>query len=93
MGRSMVTSAKRRETKAHDTWADLNSRWFFAWRMAAACEDALQEVQLVRARQHPPDRTQALENISRLLQRELRHWVRHGEALDMIVDHLPRSTN
>ncbi len=89
----MVTTATRHETNACDTWADLNSRWFFAWRMAAACEDALQEVQLVRARQYPPDRAQALENISRLLQRELRHWVRRGEALDMIVEHLPRSAN
>jgi hypothetical protein len=89
----MVTTATRHETDARDTWADLNGRWFFAWRMATACEDALQEVRLVMARQHPPDRAQALENISRLLQRELRQWVWRGEALDMIVERLPRPAN
>jgi hypothetical protein len=58
--------------------------------MAAACEDALREVHLAMARQHNPDRVQALEKVSTLLRRELKRWVRRGEALDMIVDHLPK---
>ena len=80
----------RQGTGGHAAWADLSGRWFFAWRMAAACEDALREVHLAMARQHNPDRAQALEKVSRLLRRELQRWVRRGEALDMIVDHLPR---
>jgi hypothetical protein len=32
----------------------------------------------------------ALHKVSALLRRELQRWVRRGEALDMIVDHLPR---
>ncbi|MGH8246483.1 MAG: hypothetical protein ACREUU_08625 [Gammaproteobacteria bacterium] len=72
------------------SWADLSGRWFFAWRMAAACEGALQEVHQAMANQHSPDRAQALEKVSSLLRRELQRWVRRGEALDMIVDHLPR---
>ena len=71
-------------------WSDLSGRWFFAWRMAAACEDALREVHLAMAQQHNPDRVQALEKVSSLLRRELKRWVRRGEALDMIVDHLPK---
>ena len=71
-------------------WSDLSGRWFFAWRMAAACEDALREVHLAMAKQHNPDRVQALEKVSTLLRRELKRWVRRGEALDMIVDHLPK---
>jgi len=77
-------------TRRDDAWADLNGRWFFAWRMAAACEDALREVHLALARQQDPNRSQALEKVSALLRRELLRWVRRGEALDMIVDHLPR---
>jgi hypothetical protein len=42
------------------------------------------------AQQHNPDRVQALEKVSSLLRRELKRWVRRGEALDMIVDHLPK---
>jgi hypothetical protein len=71
-------------------WSDLSGRWFFAWRMAAACEDALREVHLAMARQHDQERAQALEKVSSLLRRELSRWVRRGEALDMIVDHLPK---
>ena len=41
-------------------------------------------------RQHDPNRVQALEKVSSLLRRELQRWVRRGEALDMIVDHLPK---
>ncbi len=74
-------------------WSDLSGRWFFAWRMAAACEDALKEVHLALARQQDPERVQALEKVSFLLRRELRRWVRRGEALDMIVEHLPRSND
>jgi hypothetical protein len=74
----------------NSAWSDLSGRWFFAWRMAAACEDALREIHLAMARQHNPERVQALEKVSSLLRRELKRWVRRGEALDMIVDHLPR---
>ena len=73
-----------------EAWADLSGRWCFAWRMAAACEDALREVHLAMARQQSPSRAQALDKVSLLLRRELLRWVRRGEALDMIVDHLPR---
>ena len=77
----------------NDSWADLSGRWFFAWRMATACESALREIHVAMAKQNDPQRTQALENVSRLLCRELSRWVRRGEALDMIVEHLPRPTN
>lgn len=80
-------------TVTNDGWSDLSGRWFFAWRMAAACEDALKEVHLALARQHDPDRVHALEKVSSLLRRELQRWVRRGEALDMIVDHLPKQSN
>jgi peptidoglycan/xylan/chitin deacetylase (PgdA/CDA1 family) len=73
-----------------DSWADLSGRWFFAWRMAAACEGALKEVHVAITGQHDPSRAQALERVSTLLERELMRWVRRGEALDMIVEHLPR---
>ncbi len=73
-------------------WADLSGRWFFAWRMAAACEGALREVHQALETQEDPDRSEALEKVSNLLRRELQRWVRRGEALDMIVDHLPRKS-
>jgi len=73
-----------------NSWADLSGRWFFAWKMAAACEGALKEVASVKEQQRDPDRAEALETMSGLLQRELQRWVRRGEALDMIVDHLPK---
>ena len=82
--------AMQLETARNDGWADLSGRWFFAWRMAAACEDALREVHLAMARQADADRAQALAKVSSLLRREFTRWVRRGEALDMIVDHLPR---
>jgi len=78
------------QTGIQDGWSDLSGRWFFSWRMAAACEDALKEVHFALARQRDPDRVQALEKVSSLLRRELQRWVRRGEALDMIVDHLPK---
>ncbi len=77
---------------AGDAWADLSGRWFFAWRMAAACEGALREVHQALADQHDPERLHALERVSTLLRRELQRWVRRGEALDIIVDHLPKET-
>lgn len=78
--------------KAHtDAWADLNGRWFFAWRMAAACEEALKEVHTAISRNPSPQRLPALEKASDLLRRELVRWVRRGEALDLIVQRLPSS--
>ena len=74
-----------------ESWAEINGRWFFAWRMATACEDALKEVHSAMARQSDPDRVLALEKVSSLLRTELLDWVRKGEALDMIVDRLPKS--
>lgn len=88
-----MTLARRTQqttTPNGDGWADLSGRWFFAWRMAAACEGALREVTTARASQSDPERATALDHVSTLLQRELMRWVRRGEALDMIVDHLPR---
>ena len=71
-------------------WANASGRSFFAWRMAAACEDALREVQQAMARQRDPERTHALQQAGNLLRRELRRWVRKGEELDDIVSHLPQ---
>jgi hypothetical protein len=78
------------QTGDNHSWADLSGRWFFAWRMAAACEGALNEVSTVRMKQRDPERVEALETVSTLLERELQRWIRRGEALDMIVDHLPK---
>ena len=89
MGLPMAIAA-RQSSATSEAWADLSGRWFFAWRMAAACEGALREVHLAMARQKSPERSQALEKVSLLLRRELLRWVRRGEALDMIVEHLPR---
>ncbi len=85
-----MTTAAHARTDSQDAWADLSGRWFFAWRMAAACEHALREVHLAMGRAHNPSRAQAMEKVSLLLRRELLRWVRRGEALDMIVDRLPR---
>ena len=79
------------ETTDMSTWADLSGRWFFAWRMAAACEGALREVAQARAGQEDPDRQMALDKVSSLLHDEMTHWVRRGEALDMIVERVPRA--
>lgn len=79
------------ETTETSTWADLSGRWFFAWRMAAACEGALREVTQARAGQDDPDRQMALDKVSSLLHDEMTRWVRRGEALDMIVERVPRS--
>ena len=73
------------------TWADLSGRWFFAWRMAAACEGALKVVAEARAGQDDPDRQMALAKVSSLLYEEMTRWVRRGEALDMIVERVPRA--
>jgi hypothetical protein len=57
--------------------------------MAAACEDALREVQQAMARQRDPERAHALQKARMLIRRELRRWVRKGEELDDVVSHLP----
>jgi len=85
-----MTLLRDTQQAPEDSWADLSGRWFFAWRMAAACEDALREVVTARATQEDPLRAEALERVSTLLRKELNRWIRRGEALDMIVDHLPR---
>ncbi|MCH7576529.1 MAG: hypothetical protein IH822_01860 [Chloroflexi bacterium] len=81
---------QRTVPQAEGTWADLNGRWFFAWRMAAACETALREVHFAMDQQRNVERTQALEKASLLLREELVRWLHRGEALDMIVERLPR---
>ena len=86
----MPSTATSPAAISSDTWADLSGRWFFSWRMAAACEGALREVSQAMESQQDRNRAQALERVSSLLQRELMRWVRRGEALDMIVEHLPR---
>jgi hypothetical protein len=60
--------------------------------MASACEVALREVHQALQGQLDPERAQALQKVSSLLNREMRRWVRQGEALDEIVDHLPHQT-
>ncbi|HVP05531.1 MAG TPA: hypothetical protein VMT90_07650 [Dehalococcoidia bacterium] len=85
-----MTLARQADQPSEGSWADLSGRWFFAWRMAAACEDALREVDSARAQQSDPERAEALDRVTLLLREELTRWVRRGEALDMIVDHLPR---
>jgi hypothetical protein len=89
----MMRAAAVHEPSAKDhAWADANGRCFFAWRMASACEDALREVHHALKGQHDPERAQALQKVSSLLNREMRRWVRQGEALDEIVDHLPHQS-
>lgn len=75
---------------SNGSWSDLSGRWFFAWRMAAACESALREVNEARATQSDSHRADALDKVSDLLREEMQRWVRRGEALDMIVDRVPR---
>jgi hypothetical protein len=77
-------------TTTDHAWADASGRSFFAWRMAAACEDALREVDRAISLQADPERTHALKKASTLLKRQLRRWVREGEALDDLVSHLPQ---
>jgi hypothetical protein len=90
MGQPIMTLVLQEDATNRGTWADLSGRWFFAWRMAAACEGALREVHVALTHQEDPSRSLALAKVSSLLQRELLRWVRRGEALDMIVEHLPR---
>ncbi len=85
-----MAMAQQAETNAAEGWADLSGRWFFAWRMAAACETALREVHCAMDEPRSPDRMQALEKASLLLREELVRWLRRGEALDMIVERLPK---
>ncbi len=84
---------QRTVPQAEDTWADLNGRWFFAWRMAAACESALREVHFAMGQQRDSSRMQAMEKASLLLRKELVRWLRRGEALDIIVERLPRRSS
>ncbi len=88
----MLIMAMEQRTLPHaeDAWADLNGRWFFAWRMAAACESALREVHFAMDQRRDSERTRALEKASLLLREELVRWLHRGEALDMIVERLPR---
>jgi hypothetical protein len=88
----MMTLSRQSDHQSYESsWADLSGRWFFAWRMAAACEDALREISTARMQQLEPERAMALERVTTLLREELNRWVRTGEALDMIVDHLPKN--
>lgn len=87
-----VATTEQTPTNA-ESLADLNGRWFFAWRMAAACEDALREVDEAIEKQSDPERLFSLETARALLRKELLRWVRQGEALDMIVDHLPETAS
>ena len=89
MGLPIMAMVQQIRQQSTDAWADLSGRWFFAWRMAAACESALREVHFAMDQQRDPERMQALEMASRLLRKELVRWVRRGEALDMIVERLP----
>jgi hypothetical protein len=87
---TLARHTQQTTTANSESWADLSGRWFFAWRMAAACEGALREVDTAKATQTDPQRSVALDMVKGLLQKELMRWVRRGEALDMIVEHLPR---
>lgn len=77
------------EDSDYDAWGDLGGRWFFAWWMAAACQEALREVHLAMGRHPSTARRHALERASQLFRQEMVRWLRRGEALDMIVQHLP----
>jgi hypothetical protein len=88
-----MTLAHQIDQTTKNSWADLSGRWFFAWCMAAACEDALREISAARVQRLAPERSMALERVTSLLRDELSRWVRTGEALDMIVDHLPKTSN
>ena len=61
--------------------------------MAAACESALREVHFAMGQQRDDNRMQALETASLLLRKELVRWLRRGEALDIIVEHLPKQSS
>ena len=88
---SIATAA--RETIDGAAWTDLSGRWPFSpGRMAAACLGALRDVYQAMESQQEPSRAQALQRASTYLKPELMRSVRRGEALDMIVDHLPRPT-
>ncbi|MBI1885182.1 MAG: hypothetical protein HYS09_02520 [Chloroflexi bacterium] len=84
-----ITPESSDQTATSTTWPDLSGRWFFAWRMASACEGALREIHLAMAQQRDHSRLQALEEASRLLRREMQRWIQRGEALDLILQRLP----
>ncbi len=86
----IMAMAQQTRADAEDAWADLSGRWFFAWRMAAACESALREVHFAMGQQRDTERMRALEKASLLLRKKLVRWLRRGEALDIIVERLPR---
>ena len=90
MTMTMRAAATRHSTANVHAWADASGRSFFAWRMATACEDALREVHQAMAGQRDPERVHALAAASALFRQELRRWVRRGEVLDDIVNHLPQ---
>jgi len=85
-----MTTVMPQKTAATAAWADLSGRRFFAWRMAVACEEALRQVHQAAVQQGEPERAQALGKVDQLLRRELLRWVRRGEALDLIANHLPQ---
>jgi len=88
----MRAATAHQSTATDHAWADVSGRCFFAWRMAAACEDALREVHQAMTAQQDAERAHALQKVSSLLRREMRRWVRRGEALDELVDHLPKQS-
>lgn len=71
------------------TWADINGRWFFAWRMAAACEIALREVHGAMTRQTDVNRMEALQKASELFRQEMQRWLQEAEEMDAVVKGFP----
>ncbi len=63
MGLPIMATAEHTVTDSAGAWADLSGRWFFSWRMAAACETALREVHFAMDRQRDPNRMEALDMI------------------------------
>jgi len=88
----MRAAAAHHSTVIAHAWADASGRCFFAWRMAAACEDALREVHQAMTGQNDPEQAEALRTVSSLLRRQMRRWVRQGEALDEVVGHLTKQS-
>ena len=72
----MTTALTHLPTTKDHAWAEASGRCFFAWRMAAACQDALREVSQALQRQNDPERAEALLELLDGVQ-------------DEIVEHLP----
>jgi hypothetical protein len=87
-----MTAATQHQPARSHAWADASGRSFFAWRMAVACEEALREVEQAMDSQRDPEQVHALAKASSLLRREMRRWVRKGEAIDELVELLPHQT-